>query len=110
MAKSKPTKTVKQKATKAEKPKVVKSSKVGHGGKPEPAAPRVAGALTDVEIGHVAGEVWGVLARDGELTIAAIKKGVTAPGDVVMAAIGWLAREHKLVFTMQGRSIKISLR
>jgi hypothetical protein len=44
------------------------------------------------------------------MTIAAIKKAVPAPGDIIMAAIGWLAREHKLVFTAHGRSVKISLR
>src|SRR4051812_47791245 len=53
-----------------------------------PAAPREAGALTGIEIGHVAGEVWGALTRKGPLTIVAVKKEVKAPGDVVAAAIG----------------------
>ena len=84
--------------------------KTSRGSKPDPTVPRTPGMLSDVEIGHVAGDVWGVLVRDGEMTIAAIKKAVPAPGDIIMAAIGWLAREHKLVFTAQGRSVKISLR
>jgi len=58
----------------------------------------------------VAGDVWGLLVRDGTLTVAAIKKSIDAPGDVVLAAIGWLAREDKLEFLTQGRSVKVSLR
>jgi Winged helix-turn-helix domain (DUF2582) len=112
MAKGKATKPVKETAAKPTKSakKVADHLEVSRGFKPEPAAARTPGALSDVEIGHVAGDVWGVLTRDSEMTIAAIKKAVPAPGDVVMAAIGWLAREHKLVFTAEGRSVKISLR
>jgi hypothetical protein len=75
-----------------------------------PSPARQAGALSDVEIGHVAGQVWGTLSRKGPATIAAIKKDVAAPGDLVLAAIGWLARENKLTFTTAGRVVKISLR
>jgi hypothetical protein len=78
--------------------------------KSAPAAPREVGALTGIEIGHVAGEVWGALTRNGALTVAALKKEVAAPGDVVAAAIGWLAREEKLNFDTAGRMVKISLR
>jgi hypothetical protein len=66
--------------------------------------------MTGIEIGHVAGEVWGVLSGQGPLTLAAIKKEVEAPGDVVIAAIGWLAREDKLDFLTAGRTVKIALR
>jgi winged helix-turn-helix protein DUF2582 len=112
MAKSKATKPVKEtalKPTKSAKPEAP-HLEASRGFKPDPKEARTPGALSDVEIGHVAGDVWGVLARDGEMTIAAIKKAVPASGDSVMAAIGWLAREHKLVFITQGRSVKISLR
>ncbi|TWT88550.1 hypothetical protein Mal64_20330 [Pseudobythopirellula maris] len=66
--------------------------------------------LSEELIGRTAGEVWGVLAADGEQTLAAVKKRVMAPGDVVMASIGWLAREGKLTFKTSGRSLKLSLR
>jgi Winged helix-turn-helix domain (DUF2582) len=72
--------------------------------------PRQVGVLSDVEIGYVAGDVWGLLARTGPLTLAAIKKEVKSPGDLVVAAVGWLAREDKLDFTTAGRTVKISLR
>ncbi len=61
-------------------------------------------------IGSVAGLVWQTLSNDGEQTAAALKKSVAAPGDLVMAAVGWLAREEKLTFDTSGRTVKISLR
>ncbi len=66
--------------------------------------------MSSVEIGHVAGDVWGVLSSNGPVTLAALKKDVDAPGDMVIAAIGWLAREDKLEFSTAGRSVKVSLR
>ena len=118
MAKSKPAKPVPTKSTKRRadvvEPEANHNSrsetKVVAKAKAEAEVPRVPGAISDVEIGHVAGDVWGALVRDGSLTVAALKKAVDAPGDVVMAAIGWLAREEKLDFSTQGRSVKISLR
>jgi hypothetical protein len=73
-------------------------------------APRVPGVMTGIEIGHVAGEVWGVLSRGEPLTVVALKKEVKAPGDLVLAAIGWLAREDKVEFSTAGRTVKLSLR
>jgi hypothetical protein len=62
------------------------------------------------DIGHVAGDVWGLLSGSGGQTLAAIKKSVSAPPDIVAAAIGWLAREGKLEFAAKGRQVVISLR
>jgi hypothetical protein len=72
---------------------------------------KVAGprALTGIEIGHVAGDVWAALVKEDELTLAALKKAVKAPPDLVAAAIGWLAREDKLEFG-SGATPKIGLR
>jgi hypothetical protein len=109
MAKSKSTKPAKAKSTNSAKSPAEKLE-VGRGFEPDPAAARTPGAFTSTEIGHVAGDVWGILSRDGGQTVGAIKKSVSAPGDVVLAAIGWLAREDKLEFSTHGRSIKISLR
>jgi hypothetical protein len=72
-------------------------------------SPRQLGVLSGIEIGHVAGDVWGILSRGEPVTVAAIKKEVQAPGDIVAAAIGWLAREDKLVFDTSSRTVKISL-
>ena len=66
--------------------------------------------LSDTQIGETAGAIWGALADDGEKSLAAIKKAVDAPADLVLAAIGWLAREGKIEFATSGRSVKLSLR
>jgi winged helix-turn-helix protein DUF2582 len=78
--------------------------------KPDKEAPRAVGEMSGIEIGHVAGDVWGVLSNHGELTLAVLKKEVAAPADMVLAAIGWLAREDKIEFSTTGRTIKVSLR
>ena len=66
-------------------------------------------SLTSEEIGHVAGDVWRVLSDSGGQTLAALKKSVGAPDELVLAALGWLAREDKLAFETNGRSVTVSL-
>jgi hypothetical protein len=109
MAKSKSTKPDKEKAPRSGKSPAEKLE-VGRGFEPEPSAARTPGVLSSTEIGHVAGDVWGLLSRDGGQTIGAIKKAIGGSSDVVLAAIGWLAREDKLEFSTHGRSVKVSLR
>jgi hypothetical protein len=67
-------------------------------------------AFTGIAIGHAAGDVWGLLSNDGPKTIAEVKKALSAPADVVVAAIGWLAREDKIEFDTSGKTVKIGLR
>lgn len=80
----------------------------------KPAAKKTVAApappLTDEQIGLTAGLVWQALSEGGDQTAAALKKAVEAPGDLVMAAVGWLAREEKLHFANTGRTVKISLK
>lgn len=104
MAKKKAAPKAKKTATK--KPTAPKKAAAAKSTKAGPAAP----TLTSPEIGVTAGQVWQVLADRGEQTTAALKKAVDAPGDMVMAAVGWLAREEKLDFDTIGRTVKISLR
>ena len=61
------------------------------------------------EIGLVAGEVWQTLEDGGEQTLTSVKKSIEAPGDLVTAAVGWLARENKLRFVQSGRTTKVTL-
>ena len=62
------------------------------------------------QIGRTAGVVWGVLSETHETTLTALKKEIDLPGDLVAAAVGWLAREEKLAFVSSGRGVKISLK
>jgi hypothetical protein len=66
--------------------------------------------LSPTDIGAVAGEIWVLLSGTNAQTLSAIKKSLSAPPDVVVAGIGWLAREDKLEFTMSGRTVKLSLK
>ncbi len=96
-----PSKKAKTKETKHE---------AGRSFTPDEAAARPSGALSAEEIGHVAGDVWGLLDTSGGMSLATLKKTLAAPSDAVMAAVGWLAREDKLEFAPEGRGVKISLR
>ena len=66
--------------------------------------------LSSVEVGNTAGEVWQTLSAQGPQTLAALKKQVAVPPDLVSAAVGWLAREGKLSFRANGRSVLVELR
>jgi len=63
------------------------------------------GALVNLleQIGETAGNVWRALEAKGPQSLAALKKQVKAPGDLVLMAVGWLAREEKLALEQKGR-------
>ncbi|NIP85205.1 MAG: hypothetical protein GTO03_06455 [Planctomycetales bacterium] len=61
------------------------------------------------QIGETAGAIWHLLYESGPLPLAKIVKDADAPRDVVMQAVGWLAREGKLGIEEQGRKKIISL-
>lgn len=65
--------------------------------------------LSSDAIGHTAGDVWKVLSDRGEQTVAGLRKAVDSPDELVLAALGWLARENKLAFATNGRSVTVSL-
>lgn len=101
--------------TKLSKPATVERGKTSANGKPtKPAATRPVAArertLSELHIGAVAGEIWGLLAGGEGETLAAIKKAIPAPPDVILAAVGWLAREDKLEFVASTRTLKIALK
>jgi len=67
--------------------------------------------ITVEEIGHAAGEVWGALSTgNGGVTLAALKKSVDAPADLVLLALGWLAREDKLQIDASAKTPTVSLK
>ncbi|MDZ4656273.1 MAG: winged helix-turn-helix domain-containing protein [Bythopirellula sp.] len=67
-------------------------------------------ALGAVQIGATAGAVWALLSDKGDATLATIKKEIDAPADLILAAVGWLAREEKLEFTTTGKNTKLALK
>ncbi|MBI2569712.1 MAG: winged helix-turn-helix domain-containing protein [Candidatus Schekmanbacteria bacterium] len=61
------------------------------------------------KIGETAGLVWRYLNENGEVNLTQLKKGVEAPNDVLHQAIGWLAREGKLTYEKDNRSVRVAL-
>lgn len=61
-------------------------------------------------IGITAGVVWEELSNNGPMTIAALKKVQNLSEAEVQRAIGWLAREDKILFEKHGKGILISLK
>ena len=62
------------------------------------------------DIGTTAGMIWQVLDRDGELSLAELKRKVNAKAPLFDWAIGWLAREDKIVVTKVKQTVRISLK
>ena len=62
------------------------------------------------DIGQMAGAVWHSLKTRGELSLAQLKKEANAKSPMFDWAIGWLAREDKIVITPKGRSFTIRLK
>ena len=101
-AKAKPAKTA---SAEAPAPAPVEAKK--RAAKP---AATVQREITNETIGATAGQVWSALADNGGQSLAALKKAIGAPDDQVLLALGWLAREDKLAFETNGRTITVSLR
>ena len=61
------------------------------------------------QIGEVAGSVWHVLNENGSLSLAKLVEHVGGNRDVVMQAVGWLAREGKIeiIETKRGRILSL---
>jgi len=64
----------------------------------------------EAEIGNAAGTIWGYLNEHGETTLSRLKQGTKIPEQLLLMGVGWLAREGKLQFVREGRTVKIDLR
>jgi hypothetical protein len=61
-------------------------------------------------IAETAGMVWKFLDEKGEATLNQMKRGIKADPNVILQAIGWLAREDKLVIEKKDRYLTYSLK
>ena len=61
------------------------------------------------QIGATAGKIWQVLHENGEMNIATLPKKVGVNPLVVHQALGWLARENKLSYRMEGAKNLVGL-
>lgn len=65
--------------------------------------------LLNHEIGTHAGLVFQALYEEESMTQSALKKSTGLTARQVDLALGWLARESKLVAELQGRTTRYSL-
>ena len=61
------------------------------------------------EIGDTAGIVWQTLEDRGPTSITELIKVIDAPRDTIMQAVGWLAREDKIILEQEGRKKTVAL-
>lgn len=61
-------------------------------------------------IGDTAGMVWQYLDLHGPMSVTGLAQEFDAPRDLVMQAIGWLAREEKVEISESGRTKTIALK
>lgn len=61
------------------------------------------------KIGSDAGLIWKVLDESGELNVKELKKLTKLTDKDMYAAIGWLAREEKLLFNEVEKDLFVSL-
>lgn len=65
----------------------------------------------DVEsIGAVSDHVSEYLERNGPVTLSKLARGIRVPRDLVMQAVGWLARDGRIEFHEGERSKLVSIR
>jgi len=62
------------------------------------------------QIGEMAGAVWHTLSDNGPLSLAKLVERVGGNRDVVMQAVGWLAREGKIDIAETKRGRVVSLK
>ena len=61
------------------------------------------------QIGETAGEIWHKLESNGPVSVSRLVKDLDKPRDIVMQALGWLAREEKIEIHETNRSRQVSL-
>jgi hypothetical protein len=61
------------------------------------------------KLGTTAGTVWQILNAKGELSLPSLKRQVEAKSPVFDWAIGWLAREDRVIIRRHQKSYRVRL-
>lgn len=61
-------------------------------------------------IGEVAGKVWRHLAAEGEQSVSQVAQALDEPLERVTLAVGWLAREGKIVLKTESGTLTLALK
>jgi len=62
------------------------------------------------EIGFAAGNIWKKLKDEGEMVITKLQRKSGLPINIFYMGLGWLAREDKVKFKREKRTIYVSLK
>ncbi|MBD3243747.1 MAG: hypothetical protein GF331_24360 [Chitinivibrionales bacterium] len=60
-------------------------------------------------IGETAGRVWQLLNTKGALSVSQLPKELNEKAPLVHQALGWLAREGKIEYTVEGKKTIVKL-
>ena len=58
---------------------------------------------------ETAGKAWRFLGQNGQTNVAQLAKSLKEKDEVVLQAVGWLAREDKIDYTIKNRRTFVSL-
>ena len=58
---------------------------------------------------EIAGKTWRYLGQNGETNVGQLPKALKEKGELVLQAVGWLAREDKINYSIKNRRTFISL-
>ncbi len=62
------------------------------------------------QVGETAGEVWRLLSNEGPQTLVQLKKKIDGKGEILTMALGWLAREDKVEFLSEKKTLRVQLK
>jgi len=58
---------------------------------------------------EAAGKTWRFLGQNGQTNVSQLAKALKEKDEVVLQALGWLAREDKIDYTVKNRRTFVSL-
>ncbi|OGC23700.1 hypothetical protein A2291_03975 [candidate division WOR-1 bacterium RIFOXYB2_FULL_42_35] len=61
------------------------------------------------KIGEVAGKIWQVLGKKGEISLAQLPKVIDEKSDLAYQGLGWLAHEGKVFYTTKDKKHFVAL-
>ena len=61
------------------------------------------------QIGHLAGKIWETLDSKGSVSITQLPKILDEKSVLVYQALGWLAREEKIIYKKEKNKVIVSL-
>ena len=64
---------------------------------------------TREKVGEIAGKIWGILKQKEKVNISQLPKLVKEKSDITYQAVGWLAREGKILYNSEKSKVYLTL-